>query len=68
MESAVIFVDEFKLLTTSYTSDQIFNSDETGLYYRTLSDKTLGLKNQLQVTNKSRKTSQSMYAQILTVL
>lgn len=41
MESAVIFVDEFKLLTTGYTSDQICNSDETGLYYRTIPDKTL---------------------------
>ncbi|KAI6657222.1 hypothetical protein LOD99_11177 [Oopsacas minuta] len=41
VESVVIFVDEFKLLTTGYTSDQIFKLDETGLYYCTLPEKTL---------------------------
>ena len=41
MVGATVFQEEFKSLVGEYSLDQIFNCDETGLYYRLLPRKTL---------------------------
>ena len=39
--AATIYLEEFPSLIEGYTKDQVFNCDETGLYYRLLPQKTL---------------------------
>ena len=39
--STTVFLQEFPSIIESYSLDQVFNSDETGLYYRLLPQETL---------------------------
>ena len=60
-ENAETFVDGFKALVEGYSLDQLFNADETGLYYKLLPKATLSSANDDPVGTKSKKNEpQSM--------
>ena len=54
--AADLFISEFRALfnSGSYNLDQIFNSDETGLYYRLLPQKTLAAHFEARAETKGR--------------
>ena len=50
------FVEKFKLITKGYSEDQLFNADETGLYFRMLPQRTLAsIHNEPFGTKKARE-------------
>ena len=50
------FVEKFKLITKGYSNDQLFNADETGLYFRMLPQRILAsIHNEPYGTNKARE-------------
>ncbi len=63
------FVKEFPDLINGYSLDQVFNCDETGLYYRMLPGRTLATVHEPPSgTKKAKKGSQSMHVQMLVAL